>query len=239
MKTARQHYDDLLARVYVWMAGGLDTAFAAGAADVEPLLPGDGVAVDLGAGFGMHAIPLARGGYEVVAIDTSRLLLDVLTANCGNLNVRAVEDDLLCFARHVSGKAALIVCLGDTLTHLADASEVERLFDVAAASLRPGGRLVLTFRDYSRPATGEARFIPVRSDADRIHTCFLEALPEHMLVHDIVHDRDGDKWRMSVSSYQKLRLAPETVEAALRRAGFEPQVAAGARGLVRMTARRV
>jgi SAM-dependent methyltransferase len=238
MKTVQQHYDDLLAPIYVWMAGGLEAAFAAGAADVAPLLPGDGVAVDLGAGFGMHALALARGGYEVVAIDTSRTLLDVLRANGAGLNVRAVEGDLLDFTRHVERGASLVVCLGDTLTHLADLAEVERLFRDVAASLRPGGRLVLTFRDYSRPAAGDARFIPVRSDADRIHTCFLEALPEHMLVHDIVHDRDGDAWRMSVSSYRKLRLAPETVESALRQAGLEPEITAGARGMVRVTASR-
>lgn len=238
MKTVRQHYADLLAPIYVWMAGGLDAAFAAGAADVAPLLPGDGVAVDLGAGFGMHALALARGGYDVVAIDTSRQLLDVLRANSAGLSVRAVEGDLLDFTRHVARDASLIVCLGDTLTHLASLAEVERLFGDAAASLRPGGRLVLTFRDYTRPAAGDARFIPVRSDADRIHTCFLEALPEHMLVHDIVHDRDGDAWRMSVSSYRKLRLAPEAVDSALRQVGLEPEITAGARGMVRVTASR-
>ena len=33
MATAQQHYDDLLADIYVWMVGGLDAALAAGAAD--------------------------------------------------------------------------------------------------------------------------------------------------------------------------------------------------------------
>ena len=67
MTTAQQHYDELLASIYVWMAGGLPSALASGAQDVAALVPGNGLAVDLGAGFGMHAIPLARGGYDVVA----------------------------------------------------------------------------------------------------------------------------------------------------------------------------
>lgn len=238
MTTAQQHYDDLLAPIYVWMAGGLEAALKAGAADVASLLPGSGIAIDLGAGFGMHAIPLAAGGYEVTAIDTSKQLLDVLRSNSAGLDVRTIDADLTGFRQYVDAPADLVVCLGDTLTHLPDAVQVTRLFDDIAASLRPLGRLVLTFRDYCNPATGNARFIPVRSDAERIHTCFLEESTDRMLVHDIVHERDGSGWRMQVSSYPKLRLSPQAVEAALREAGLEPTVAAGARGMVRVTAIR-
>lgn len=238
MVTAQQHYDELLAPIYVWMAGGLSTALATGEQDVAALLPGRGLAVDLGAGFGMHAIPLARGGYDVVAIDTSRQLLDVLRAQSAGLSVRVIEDDMRDFTRHIVAPANLIVCLGDTLTHLAEPAQVERLCDEIAASLAPGGRAVLTFRDYTRPAEGSKRFIPVRSDADRIHTCFLEQQGERMQVHDIVHERDGAKWGMKVSSYPKLRLVPDDVATMLRSAGLAATIAAGQRGMTAITAIR-
>lgn len=238
MRTVRQHYDELLAGVYVWMAGGLEAALAAGERDVAALVPGAGLAVDLGAGFGMHAIPLARGGYDVVALDTSKDLLDVLRTESAGLRIRAVDADLLDFRRHLTSPADLIVCLGDTLTHLAELAHVAQLTQDIAASLRKGGRVVLTFRDYSRPATGVARFIPVRSDADRIHTCFLEEQGERMLVHDIVHEREGAMWRMRVSNYPKLRLAPEAVVAMLKQAGLEPMLEPGPRGMTAITAIR-
>ncbi len=238
MSTAREHYEGLLAPIYVWMAGGLEAALAAGAADVQSLAPGAGLAIDLGAGFGMHAIPLARAGYDVLAIDSSPQLLDVLRTNSTGLAVHALEADLLDFARHVEREAELIVCLGDTLTHLAEPAQVKRVFRDAARTLRPGGGLVLTFRDYGHPASGAARFIPVRSDANRILTCFLEALPEHMLVHDIVHEREASAWRMKVGSYRKLRLPPVRVEAMLREAGLEPATEPGPRGMIKITARR-
>jgi len=236
--TAQQHYDELLAPIYVWMAGGLPAALAAGAEDVAALVPGRGLAVDLGAGFGMHAIPLARGGYHVVAIDTSTQLLDVLGAESAGLSMRVIEDDLLDFRRHIIEPASLIVCLGDTLTHLAERNQVERLCDDIAASLARGGRTLLTFRDYTRPAEGTRRFIPVRSDADRIHTCFLEQQGDRILVHDIVHERDGAQWHMKVSSYPKLKLAPDAVAAMLRNAGLEVAVGAGPRGMTAITAVR-
>jgi SAM-dependent methyltransferase len=236
--TAQQHYDELLAPIYVWMAGGLPAALATGAQDVAAVVPGQGVAVDLGAGFGMHAIPLARGGYDVVAIDTSKQLLDVLRAESSGLSIRAIEDDLLDFRRHIVDPANLIVCLGDTLTHLAEQADVERLCHEIAASLAPGGRAVLTFRDYTRPAEGTKRFIPVRSDADRIHTCFLEQQGERILVHDIVHERDGTKWGMKVSSYPKLRLKPDDVAEMLRDVRLAATIAAGPRGMTAITAVR-
>jgi hypothetical protein len=42
---------------------------------------------------------------------------------------------------------------------------------------------VATFRDYTTLPAGDARFIPVRSDPDRIHTCFLEEAQQHVRVH--------------------------------------------------------
>jgi hypothetical protein len=86
---------------------------------------------------------------------------------------------------------------------------------------------VVAFRDYTSAACGDGRFIAVRSDANRIHTCFLEAQTTHMVVHDIVHERSGAAWRMKVSSYRKLRLSAQWASAALCRVGLEPAVGAG------------
>jgi uncharacterized UPF0146 family protein len=238
MATAQQHYDELLAPIYVWMAGGFEPALENGARDVAALVPGQDLAVDLGAGFGMHAIPLARGGYHVVAIDSSRRLLDVLRAHAAGLSIRVIEDDLLDFKRHILEPASLIVCLGDTLTHLTEVGHVERLCGDIAASLARGGRVHLTFRDYSRLAEGNERFIRVRTDADRILTCFLEQQGERLRVHDIVHERDGATWGMKVSSYPKLRLAPTAVAAMLQRAGLEASVGDVLRGMTTITAIR-
>jgi 2-polyprenyl-3-methyl-5-hydroxy-6-metoxy-1,4-benzoquinol methylase len=55
------------------MAGGAEVALQTGndeIATLSALLPFEGNVVDLGAGFGMHAIPLARAGFHVTAIDT-------------------------------------------------------------------------------------------------------------------------------------------------------------------------
>lgn len=240
MASVTEHYERVLAAVYAWTAGGADAAITAGAAELDALdlgLPQGALAIDLGAGFGMHAIPLARRGARVVAIDSSAALLEQLKKLAADLPITMVQDDLLSFRRHVNEKAALILCMGDTLTHLSEHTHVDLLAQEASEALARGGRFVLTFRDFSEELRDEQRFIPVRSDERRILTCFLEYDDDTVLVHDILHEREGDAWQTHVSSYRKLRLSPERVVASLEAFGFEVQHDTGPRGMARLVAR--
>ncbi len=242
MATVAEHYKSHLAPVYLWMAGGMDAALARGESEIESVCSGAGIgttAVDLGAGFGMHTIPLARRGCSVVAIDSSSTLLDALRDHAGGLPVKTVENDVLSFQRHLDAPAHLILCMGDTLTHLPDQASVEKLLSLAAESIQSGGKFITTFRDYTAPLVGPGRFIPVRSDADRLLTCFLEYEPDHVNVHDVLHERSGSTWELRVSAYRKLRLAPAWVSAALQAAGFSVLVESGPGGMVRLVATRV
>lgn len=82
--------------------------------------------------------------------------------------------------------------MGDTLTHLPSKDDVAALLRDVAQSLAPGGQLVLSYRDLTRPLTGTDRFLPVRSTDDRIMTCFLEyADADTVMVHDLIHTRAG------------------------------------------------
>jgi hypothetical protein len=236
MTSVASHYENLLAPIYMWMAGGLEAALAAGAADVAELLDTPGYAVDLGAGFGMHSIPLARAGFQVLAIDTSSYLLGQLGEQGKGLSVKTVLADLREFAGHLSRPADLILCMGDTLTHLSSADEVRVLLRDVAASLSARGRFVATFRDYRQLPLGDKRFIAVRSDLHRIHTCFLEQMAERVAVYDIVHEHGADGWSQAVSSYEKLRLAPDIVVQAAESAGLSCQCSPGPRGMLRILA---
>lgn len=241
MTSAKEHYEELLGAVYTWSTGGMDAAVARGESELEALGAAPGatsIAVDLGAGFGMHAIPLARRGFEVIAIDSSQALLGELKRARGGHSIRAIDDDLLAFRRHLSGPVDLILCMGDTLTHIASREEVETLVAGAAAALAPGGRFVASFRDYSAPLEGTARFIPVRADADRIMTCFLEYGPEHVTVHDFLNERRDGQWRFAVSAYRKLRLAPDWVVGRLEGHGLATYREPGLSGMVRVVAER-
>jgi SAM-dependent methyltransferase len=240
MPSVTEHYENHLAPIYVWMAGGMEAAIARGRAEMDAVCPRPSKsqwAVDLGAGFGMHAIPLADMGYSVLAIDSCGALLAVMQGHQGSRPIKAVRDDLLSFKRHLNAPTALIVCMGDTLTHLPDQQSVEGLFADVAAALDHGGTFIVTLRDYSVALNGLNRFIPVRGDADRILTCFLEYQDGAVTVHDILHERDGSGWRQRVSAYRKLRLSTNWVARALEARGFQVTCEPGVAGMTRIIAK--
>jgi hypothetical protein len=239
MASVADHYRSHLAPVYSWMSGGFDAAIGRGETEIDAIFPDlSNVrrAVDLGAGFGMHSIPLARRGCSVLALDSSAYLLQQLKAHAGTLTISAVEDDLLAFPRYLDRPADVILCLGDTLTHLPDRAAAMQLFTLAAASLHPGGAFIVTFRDYTQALSGNGRFIPVKSDPDRILTCFLEYAADHVDVHDMLHERDGGTWGLKVSTYRKLRLDPQWVQASLHDRGFSVRIEPGLSGMIRIIA---
>ncbi|WP_411076469.1 class I SAM-dependent methyltransferase [Streptomyces sp. cmx-4-7] len=245
MTTAHEHYDRMLAAHYTWMLGSDIHAVVREQAE---LLRGLGVraladadaAVDLGSGPGPQTLALAHLGFSTItAVDLSQVLLDEVVAHAETAGfagaVRTVRADLLEALPHVaeSGTAAAIVCMGDTLTHLSSPADVRSLLARTASALRPGGHLVLTFRDLTGELRGDDRFFPVRSTEDQLLTCFLECVDDGtVMVHDLLHTRSEGKWRLQVGSYPKLRLASDWLSGEARRAGLQVRHAdAGPRGM--------
>ena len=210
MNNAKEHYDRHLGAIYSWMAGDVNVALERNRSLFQQLglnTTPKGLAIDLGCGTGFQSIPLAELGYSVLAVDSCAVLLSQLQESINNLPVTTIHDDLLNFSKHLGNQAQLVVCMGDTLTHLDSLDAVCNLMFKVSQKLTEGGIVVLTFRDYvSVELIGHQRFIPVRSDDSRILTCFLEYHQEFVEVHDLLHYKEGMQWAFKASSYRKLRL---------------------------------
>lgn len=218
----KDHYATHLGRFYAWMVGDFEPlqALQEQYFSARGIRPGaNGNAVDLGAGHGLQAISLANLGFSVKAIDFSRELLDELKARKGKLKIQLIESDLMRFREHVK-TAELIVCMGDTLAHLESYIDLGRLLKDCFTQLEPGGKLILSFRDSSEELTGDDRFIPVKADDTRIHTCILTYTADRVIVTDQLYERTPTGWEQKISSYEKLRLDPELVKTYLKRVGF-------------------
>lgn len=225
MNTAKDHYNQQLASVYSWMAGTSDAAIQRNH-DLFRQLEIDstprGLAVDLGAGSGFQSIPLAELGFSVVAVDFCEALLTELNDRANHLSIRTIHDDMLNFSKYIDEQAQMIVCMGDTLTHLESLSSVQSLLSSIGRSLATGGKFILTFRDYiSVEPQGTQRFIPVQSDESTILTCFLEYRKDIVEVYDLLYRKEGDRWVLSASSYPKLRIDKNWVCDQLRKAGLQ------------------
>jgi ubiquinone/menaquinone biosynthesis C-methylase UbiE len=219
----KAHYDQHLADFYAWMTGD----FLERQTEHQQIFKSFGIfpqtnknAIDLGAGHGIQSVALAHLGFSVTAVDFSKTLLHELNINKENLPIETVESDILGFLESTNASAELIVCMGDTLTHLNSIEDVKRLFRLCKSNLAADDLLVLSFRDLSTELIGESRFIPVRQDENRMLTCFLEYFPEHVMVHDILWEKQNNGWAQRVSAYPKLRLSERQVAAMLEAEGF-------------------
>jgi SAM-dependent methyltransferase len=222
--SVRDHYDTVLAEHYSRMFGDFEAKVAEQRALLERLgvtaIPGTAAAVDLGCGSGFQSIALVRLGFRVTAIDFSQRLLAELRDRARGLPVEAIAGDIRDVARLAPTAVGLVVCMGDTLSHLEREADLTRVFDGVAERLAVGGWLVLTFRDLSGDLRDLDRVIPLYASDELVMTCFLEYEPSTVKVHDLIWVRQPDGWRFRKGAYRKLRLAPEAVTLRLERAGF-------------------
>ncbi|MEF2145478.1 MAG: class I SAM-dependent methyltransferase [Desulfovibrionaceae bacterium] len=235
----QEHYQRLLAEEYDFVFGGFtensaNAAALLGRLNLQPSLSGR--ALDLGCGPGYYAAPLAQAGYSVQALDWEPTLLASLADRCAGMDVVSVRADMREFVAHCKGPVELVLCMGDSLAHLTSSAEVSALLRQAAEVLEPGGRLLLSFRDQSRALIGADRFLTLRSDAQRIFSCFIEFAEESLEVTDILHVRQGQEWAVRKSAYRKTRLTGGQVEAMCRAAGLEVELRVNEAGLITLLA---
>lgn len=236
----KEHYDRFLAGQYVWMGGGFTSNLERNRrffsqAGIFPRATG--TAIDLGAGCGFAAIPLTEAGFRVTAVDFCRPLLGELVHHTPE--IATVEGDILDFPLWAGRGPELIVCMGDTLTHLPDAGSVRDLLRQCYAELVPGGKLILALRDYTQGKKGETVVIPVRRDAGRIFLCRLEYDEECVGVTDIVYSHQTGTWERSASSYEKIRITRAFLLRELEDAGFRTDEPMAGEGLITIIAEKI
>jgi SAM-dependent methyltransferase len=212
-KDVQTHYDTFLAASYAWISGSMEEQVRKNRIffSSHGITPGDNpAAIDLGAGCGFQSIPLAGLGYSVTAVDFCGSLLAELRIHAGDMTIKTIQSDILHFSSWSGRHPALIVCMGDTLTHLPAPADVEDLIRQCFSELVPGGRLVLSLRDYSSPPAGTVECIPVRRDDNRIFLCKLRYLETTVTVEDVLYSRTDDRWQRDTGTYTRIRiLRPE------------------------------
>jgi SAM-dependent methyltransferase len=233
------HYKNHLSRFYTWMFGDFDAMVRAQREFFErrSILPGSSaVALDLGSGSGFQSIALRGLGFMVLAVDTSEELLCELRKRDGE--VQTFNRDFRDLSFVADRVPELVVCMGDTLTHLASSDEVRDVIRQSHDLLAPGGALVLTFRDLSVARRGQDRFLLVRAAEDRILTCFLEDDGDSVIVSDLLHERRGAEWTLAKSSYRKIKLSMAAVRDIAADAGFRVETEQLKSGLCVVIARK-
>ncbi|TGL57833.1 class I SAM-dependent methyltransferase [Leptospira jelokensis] len=223
--TVKKHYESHLGNFYTWMLGDWEKKSEEFKSflirqSVTPKL--NQKAIDMGAGNGIQSIPLAELGYHVTAIDFNPQLLNELNQNIkkSDLPIQIIDGEITNFALWKDINPELILCCGDTISHLESFEEIKEWMKQCYSSLLPGGKIILSFRDYSKTLQDNERFIPVKSDENRIHTCILDFSDKNILVTDLLYEKIKGEWQMSVSSYRKVRTTLPIIQNYLKEIGF-------------------
>lgn len=221
--TAKEHYERHLGDFYSWMAGDFDSKQT----EHQQFLAANAIypratkiALDLGAGHGLQSVSLAKLGYTVKAIDFNKQLLAELEQNKRQLAITGIEDDIRAVRKYADPKPELIICWGDTLSHLESLAEVKALINDCCELLTDNGKLILSFRDYSTALVGDNRFIPVKSDATKILTCCLDYETDKVRVTDLLLINTANGWQQKVSSYYKVRITPDAIIETITQCGL-------------------
>ncbi len=192
---SREHYSNALLYDYEYRRRRADVVFYRELA--RKRLGEGGRILELGAGSGRVTIPLARAGHEVVAVDSSKPMLEKLRARVAALprsvakRISVVEGDLRAFTaggatKATPGKFPLVIAVFNVLEHLYTRVELDACLRRVVEHLAPGGAFAFDvqmpdlgwlLRDPSKrwaktrftdPTTGRAMFYSTNHDYDPV-----------------------------------------------------------------------
>jgi 2-polyprenyl-3-methyl-5-hydroxy-6-metoxy-1,4-benzoquinol methylase len=119
--------------------------------------------LDIGCSTGTLALELARKGFQVtgVDLDADMIRLAAERARAGSLDAAFEELDMRRVGERFAGRAfGTILCLGNTVVHLEDASAIGSFLGEAGRILAPKGRFAVQLVNYERVMAGEIASLP-------------------------------------------------------------------------------
>ncbi|MBJ7329032.1 MAG: class I SAM-dependent methyltransferase [Solirubrobacteraceae bacterium] len=185
-----------------------DRLFPAGpdrdeAIDRLAILHGGGPALELGAGTGRIAIPLAERTGEVVALDSSAEMLDELAAQRGTAPVEPVLGDMR--AHRDDREFGLVLCVLGTLSMATEDGGAEQTLQTCAQAVAPNGSVVIE--------THNPAFVEALHEGRSQTTTFVPypGRDTGLLSHSTL-DLEGRHWRLSHIWFEdgRARIATES-----------------------------
>jgi SAM-dependent methyltransferase len=118
--------------------------------------------LDVSAGIGTQALPLAEMGYQVTARDLSPGAIRRLSreASARRLKIDAAPCDMRSISGSVEGPFDVIISFDNCIPHLQNDEEIADSLGQFRQILNPGGSLLLSVRDYDRVERTSESFHP-------------------------------------------------------------------------------
>ncbi|MBN1177830.1 MAG: class I SAM-dependent methyltransferase [Anaerolineae bacterium] len=184
--------------------------------------------LDAACGTGMHALALARRGYQVSGADLSAGMVERARANAAAAGV-AARFEVAGFgelAQRVGTGFDALLCLGNSLPHALTPAELAAALSDFVACLRPGGLLLIQNRNFDAVLARRERWMEPQShaepDAEWLFFRFYDFMPDGTLAFNVVTLRrvGGGAWVQQVATTHLWPQRRAELEQALGAAGF-------------------
>ncbi len=183
--------------------------------------------LDAACGTGMHTIELAKRGYQVAGGDISMGMIERAIENAcrAEVNVefrKAGFGELNQYFRNFDA----ILCLGNSLPHVASNAELGGALRDFGTCLRPGGLLIVQNRNFDAVMAERNRWMMPESfhDADEewLFIRFYDFNPDGDITFHIItlYREEGQAWLQKTDSTRLVPLKKDELVAELQMTGF-------------------
>jgi glycine/sarcosine N-methyltransferase len=185
--------------------------------------------LDVACGTGMHAIALARRGYQAVGTDLSAGMIERARTNAAKAEVD-VRFEVAGFGElgtRVGAGFDAVLCLGNSLPHLLAPADLAAVLGDFTTCLRPGGLLLVQNRNFDAVLARGERWMEPQShregDTEWLFLRFYDFERDGTLTFNLVTlRRDGTgAWSQQAALTRLWPLRQRELAAALDAAGFE------------------
>lgn len=184
--------------------------------------------LDVAYGTGMHAIELARRGYDVTGADLSVGMVERAWENAAAVGseARFVVAGLGELVEKVGNGFDALFCLGNSLPHVLTADALHSTLTDFAAVLRPGGLLLIQNRNFDGIMRDRVRWMGPQShhegDREWLFIRFYDFNPDGTLTFNIVTLRrdEAGEWTQQVEATALRPLLHAELSSAITAAGF-------------------
>jgi len=125
--------------------------------------------LDIACGTGGYSLELIKLGYKVTAVDLDQKMVEELKNKAEKLNIDvvALQGNMLEIDKKIQDKFDLAFCIGNSLVHLDGEIEIGMFLKEVKGMLKEDGSLVIQIINYDRILKNKVSFLPTIKNAER------------------------------------------------------------------------